>query len=198
MAAKRYSRCMIGKLTGTFAGKSGDGSILIDVGGVAYAVHTTLSAMEAFSRGPSVEAYTHLSVREDGMDLYGFPSQDELGFFRLLIGVSGVGPKTALGILNVADVKTLKNAIATGDTTYLTRVFGVGKKSAERIVVELRDKFAKEGYGGKGSAGEDGDALDALIALGYSGEEARTALKAVAKEGDASERLRKALQILGS
>ncbi|HEY4510860.1 MAG TPA: Holliday junction branch migration protein RuvA, partial [Candidatus Paceibacterota bacterium] len=111
--------------------------------------------------------------------------------------VSGIGPKTALGILNVADVRTLKNTIATGDAVYFTRVFGVGKKSAERIVVELRDKLTKEGYGGNGS-GEEGDALDALLALGYSGEEARGALKTVAKEGDASERLRKALQILGS
>ena len=189
---------MIGKLSGTFGGRGADGSVLIDVGGVSYAVHTTLSALETYagSRG-GIEAFTHLSIREDGIDLYGFPSQEELSFFRLLIGVSGIGPKTALGILNVADVRTLKNTIATGDAVYFTRVFGVGKKSAERIVVELRDKLTKEGYGGNGS-GEEGDALDALLALGYSGEEARGALKTVAKEGDASERLRKALQILGS
>jgi holliday junction DNA helicase RuvA len=189
---------MIGKLTGSFGGRAGDGSVLIDVQGVSYAVRTTLSALDLFSsqKGPC-EVFTHLAVKEDGLDLYGFPTNDELSFFRLLIGVSGIGPKTALGILNVAEIRTLKHAIATGDVTYLTRVFGVGKKSAERIVVELRDKLAKEGYGGA-TSGDEGDVLDALLGLGYSAEEARTAVKAASKEGDASDRLRKALQILGS
>jgi holliday junction DNA helicase RuvA len=189
---------MIGKLRGRFEGKATDGAALIEVGGVSYVVHATLFCLETLaSHKGEVEVYTHMAVREDGMDLYGFPSPEDLSFFRMLLSVSGIGPKTALGVLNLADSRTLKNAIATGDTTYLTRVFGIGKKSAERIVVELKDKLAKEGYGGKATA-EDGDVLDALTALGYSADEARTALKAAAGEEGQGERLRKALQILGS
>ncbi len=188
---------MIGKLRGRYDGRSGS-AVLIEVGGVSYSLHTTLSFADALaSTKGAVEAYTHMAVREDAIDLYGFPTPEDLSFFRMLIGVSGVGPKIALGVLNLADTRTLKNAIAGGDTTYLTRVFGIGKKSAERIVVELKDKLSKDGYGAKGSA-EDGDVLDALTALGYTADEARTALKAVAKEADAGGRLRKALQILGS
>ena len=187
---------MIGKLTGTFAGRSGDGTILIDVGGVSYAIHTTLAARETLAREGRASVFTHMAVREDAIDLYGFPTEEELSFFRLLLGVSGIGPKTALGVLNLADVQTLKNTIATGDSAYLTRVFGLGKKSAERIVVELKDKLTKGGYGGT-VTGPEGDVLEALLTLGYSAEEARTAVKAVAGEGDTSDRLRKALQILG-
>lgn len=188
---------MIGKLTGVFAGKGSDGTVLVDVSGVSYAVHTTLAALDALARGKAVSVFTHMVVREDAIELYGFPSEEELSFFRLLIGVSGIGPKTALGVLNLADVTTLKNTVASGDSAYLTRVFGLGKKSAERIVVELKDTLSKAGFGGGGN-GDEGDVLEALLALGYSAEEARTAVKAAAKEGDASERLRKALQILGS
>jgi Holliday junction DNA helicase RuvA len=100
-------------------------------------------------------------VREDAIDLYGFSNQDDLAFFKQLIGVSGIGPKSALGIMNVADSKTLKRSIAQGDNSMLTKVFGIGKKSAERIVVELRDKLAEEhSKRGESLGGGDGEVME--------------------------------------
>lgn len=190
---------MIGKLVGAFGGMSGS-EALIMVAGVGYAVRTTFETSISLEKNPDrVELYIHTAVREDALDLYGFPTEDELSFFRLLLSVSGIGPKTALGILNLATVPVLRNAIAAGDTTYLTKVSGIGKKSAERIVVELRDRLAKEGHGKESHAGGDAEVLEALASLGYREVEARDALKKVSAEtSGTSERLREALKILSS
>ena len=190
---------MIGRLKGEYLGTTREGEALLDVRGVGYAVRTTAAGFMALSAAPGdATLLIHTAVREDAIDLYGFPSEEDLSFFKMLLDVSGVGPKTALGILNLAGVETLRSAIAAGDATYLTRVSGVGKKSAERIVVELRDKLAKEGYGNEhGGRREDGDVLDALVGLGYSMEEARAALKSVpAEETELQARVRSALKIL--
>lgn len=190
---------MIGRLSGTYLGTSRSGEALIDVRGVGYCVRTTASGFAELSANPAqATLLIHTAVKEDAIDLYGFPSEEELSFFKLLLDVSGVGPKTALGILNLAGVETLRNAIAAGDAAYLTRVSGVGKKSAERIVVELRDKLTKEGYGeGHAGRGLDGDVLEALVNLGYSLEEARAALKSVPSElTDIQSRVSGALKVL--
>lgn len=190
---------MIGRLAGAYVGNTPDGAALIDVRGVGYAVRTTANGFASLAERPSeVVLLIHTAVKDDAIDLYGFPNGDELAFFRLLLEVSGVGPKTALGILNLAGVETLRNAIAAGDASYLTRVSGVGKKSAERIVVELKDKLAKEGYG-EAHLGrqQDADVLDALTNLGYSLEEARLALKHVTDTADdIPTRMKAALKIL--
>ncbi|HVZ76045.1 MAG TPA: Holliday junction branch migration protein RuvA [Candidatus Paceibacterota bacterium] len=193
---------MIGKLTGKFGGTSQDGTALIEVAGVGYAVRLPAGVLAAIrAASGDISLYIHTAVREDAIDLYGFAEARDLEFFRLLVGVSGIGPKSALGILNLADVPTLKRGVARGDSSMLTKVFGIGKKSAERIVVELRDKLADEPAAPGENAGTEGEVIEALMALGYSAGESRKAVKEIMKEsGDAGvrERLALALKYLGS
>ena len=193
---------MIGKLTGSFGGTTSEGAVLIDVGGVGYAVRIPLAALQELcaKKEKGISLFIHTAVREDAIDSYGFKAQEELTFFKQLMSVKGVGPKTALGILNVADVKTLTGSIARGDASALTKVFGIGKKSAERIVVELRDKLASvAGASSGGVSGDDVEAIEALIALGYSASEGREALKGVAPSASGvHNRLAAALKLLGS
>ncbi|MBP9711243.1 MAG: Holliday junction branch migration protein RuvA [Candidatus Pacebacteria bacterium] len=191
---------MIGKLRGEFIGLTPDGAALIEVGGVGYAVHVSASTVGELQRAQKdASLLIHTSVREDALDLYGFVTEEELVFFKQLLGVSGIGPKSALGVMNVADATSLRRSIAQGDTSALTRVYGIGKKSAERIVVELRDKLAKEaGTGGESSG--DAEVVDALMALGYRADEVRKTLKdMLAKDGaSVTERIAAALKYLGS
>lgn len=191
---------MIGKLEGSFAGTHPDGAALIMVGGVGYAVYVPLAVLAALKAAPKASLFIHTAVREEALDLYGLPTHDDLAFFKQLISISGIGPKSALGIMNVADTQTLKRSIAAGDNSMLTKVFGIGKKSAERIVVELRDKLATEASA-RGEAvgvGEEGEVLEALMALGYNAPEARRALKDIEIKGSVHERLSAALKFLGT
>jgi Holliday junction DNA helicase RuvA len=133
------------------------------------------------------------------MDLYGFRNTNELSFFELLLDVSGIGPRSALGILAIASIETLRRAIATGDTTYLNKVSGIGKKTAEKIVLELRDKFEdyKDDSMSDGAIKEEGDLLEALKSLGYSQNEARDALKQIPSSVEGTNaRIKEALRIL--
>jgi len=194
---------MIGKLKGQFEGTTPEGAAIIDVGGVGYAVRVPLSQLlDLQNKGGEITLYIHTAVRDDAIDLYGFLSSEELVFFKQLMSVSGIGPKTAQGILNVADVRTLKNTIARGDNAALNKVFGIGKKSAERIVVELRDKLALEVGTDDTSLpqGSDGEVIEALMALGYRAEESRKALKDIgpAKDVPTRDRVAHALKQLGS
>lgn len=194
---------MIGKLTGRFGGTTPEGYVLIEVGGVGYTVRTPLFGVEvAQGATGDFSLFIHTAVREDAIDLYGFPTQDELGFFKQLMSVSGIGPKTALGILNVADVTTLRRSIAAGDAAALTKVFGIGKKSAERLVVELRDKILRGVQTGPSTAVEANegeiDVIEALMALGYSATESRTALKGISPSLTVHERIATALRNLGA
>jgi Holliday junction DNA helicase RuvA len=190
---------MIGKLTGHFGGATPEGQAIIEVGGVGYAVRLPLPTMLTLESGSVAELslYIHTAVRDDAIDLYGFLSGEELSFFKQLMSVSGIGPKTALGILNVAEVASLKSAIAAGDSVKLIKVFGIGKKSAERMVLELREKM-DAGLGAEAGGGE-GEVLEALMALGYRADEARAAVKAARFKESASveERISKALKHLG-
>ena len=175
--------------------------VIVNVAGVGYKVfvgHETLNKIP--EKDSNVKIWTHQYVREDSLELYGFLNFAELDLFEILIGISGIGPKGALGVLGVAPVDTLKKAIASGDTSYLTKVSGIGRKTAEKIVLELKEKFA-----GKGMLAidapelkEEADALDALISLGYSQREAREALQSVPKEITSVEkRLKEALKKMG-
>lgn len=192
---------MISYLTGTVI-FSGDRFIILDVGGVGYKLYVTPDTLRrAISeKGKAVALWVHMVVREDSMSLYGFPDRQELEMFEMLIGISGVGPKSAIGVLSVAPVDSLKSAIASGDTSYLTKVSGIGKKNAEKIVLELRDKLGGEGKHSGNHAGlkEELDAVEALQSLGYSQREARDALKGVPVDiKGTSRRVKEALKNLG-
>jgi len=192
---------MIGKLTGMVGHANQDGLILVDVGGVGYSVRVPLLSLPELTG--AVSLFIHTAVRDDAIDLYGFPDEDGLSFFKQLMSVSGIGPKTALSIMSVADSGSLRRAIALGDAAALVKVFGLGKKSAERIVVELRDKVAAE-HKARGIApgvlDMDGEVLEALMALGYSAPQGRSVLKELGDEQGHSvkERLSAALKRLGS
>ncbi len=190
---------MIGKLTGVLGGRQGD-AVVVEVGGVGYCVRVPLH--HALADGQAISLFIHTAVRDDAIDLYGFPHESDLSFFRQLMSVSGVGPKTALSIMGVSDSQALKRAIAAGDASVLHKVFGIGKKSAERIVVELRDKLALEAptHSSLGATTDDGEVIEALIALGYRADESREALRKLGDQGAGSikERLGAALKYLGS
>lgn len=186
---------MIGKLTGTFLGLI-EMAVLVDVQGVGYLVRMPLQSALMLKEGDEVSIFIHTAVREDAIELYGFQTSEELSFFKMLLGVSGVGPKTALGILNVADIKSLKRSISQGDAGALTKVFGIGKKSAERIVVELRDKLSSDTP--TEALSTDGEVIEALMALGYRADESRQALKGIPSElAGVRDRLAAALKHLG-
>ena len=180
---------MIGFLRGILAEK-GDGYIVIDVNGVGYQVFVPANSTAYLNaEGEEVLVYTSMIVREDEMSLYGFSGKGELDAFKKLIGISGVGPKAALAILSAFTLDQLKQAIVFEDAKALQRANGIGKKSAERIVLELKDKFtaaAPDGsYLDAGAAdvildqGGRGEAISALVALGYSRGEAASALAGI-------------------
>ena len=162
---------MIAQLAGTVV-HTEIGSIVVDVHGVGYKVFVPLSV--ATNVGEEILIYTHMVVREDVLDLYGFSDLESLRFFELLLRVSGVGPKSALAILSQASIPTLKQAISNGDLSYLTKVSGIGRKTAEKIIIELRDKVSG---GTTGDLAGVGDALEALVALGYGRREAQEVLR---------------------
>ena len=187
---------MIGKITGIAVHKDKK-SVIIDVGGIGYKTFITTEDLIKIHDGKEYSLWTHLIVREDVLDLYGFFDLETKSFFELLIGVSGIGPKTALGILNIAPPKTLKQAIATQNTSYLTKVSGIGKKSAIKIVLELKDKLKEVETDGLQFLEEDQDTLLALRSLGYGAQEAREALREIPSDiVGTQERIREALKLL--
>lgn len=170
------------------------------VGGVGYKVFATAETLKKIpEKGGDVKLWTHLYVREDALELYGFLHPAELDLFETLIHVPGIGPKGGLGILAMGSVDTLKKAIAAGDTSYLTRVSGIGRKTAEKIVLELREKMAGKGVMVEAPELKDeADALEALVSLGYGQREAREALSQVPPEVKSIEkRVKEALRKLG-
>ncbi|HEY4514607.1 MAG TPA: Holliday junction branch migration protein RuvA, partial [Candidatus Paceibacterota bacterium] len=129
---------MIAQLKGIIVHKE-IGYVILMVVGVGYKVHTGIADVGAL--GENVQLWTHLSVREDALDLYGFANRETLEFFEQLIKVSGIGPRSAIGILSISSINSLKNAIINNDLAYLTKISGIGRKTAEKIVLELRDKL---------------------------------------------------------
>lgn len=190
---------MIALLQGKIISNNGTDLVIMTSGGVGYKV--AASPLVAAKALPGTEASleTYLVVREDALELYGFGSTSEKELFKNCLSVSGIGPKSALNILKLGSVEEITLAIARGDIAYLTKVSGVGKKTAERLVVELRGKAAK-GLSEEElvkPAGMLGDVVEALMTLGYSAEQARDAAKALKPEGKTSEQLlREALQFV--
>lgn len=175
-----------------------DKFVIVNVNGVGYKVFISLNTFKNLpKKGEKVKLYTYLYVRENVMDLYGFLNQEELEFFELLVSVSGIGPKGALAILTVASVKTLKRAIISGESEILTKVSGIGKKMAGKIVLELKNKIEDVSIEGE-KISYDGEAIDALVALGYKLSEARDALRKIPEDiKEVGEKVKQALKILG-
>ena len=189
---------MIGHIEGKVLFK-GERHIILDVAGVGYKVFVAHSTGKNLEENKIAKLWTHLHVKEDALELYGFSHQSELEFFESLISISGIGPKSALGVLSLAPVDAIKRAISSGDTSYLTKVSGIGRKTAEKIVLELKDKlgFGKVSFGGE-EMKEDADILDALVSLGYSQREAREMLQKIPSNIQGREkRLKEALKMLG-
>ena len=168
---------------------------VIDCGGVGYACKTTNNTLSRLKKGQKGKLYTYLNVGDGIFELYGFATQNELNSFKLLLGVSGVGPKAALAILSAATPESLAMAIVTEDAKTLTAAPGIGKKIAQRIILELKDKMSKETAAGLDFSGGQGipaatvftskaaEAAQALAVLGYSSQEAAQAMKGVDVEG---------------
>lgn len=172
--------------------------IVLDVHGVGYKVFCPQRILQTIKQGEELSLHTHLAVREDAMDLFGFPTQDELELFTLLIGVNGIGPRSALGIIGLESIEKLLSAIAHADIGYLTKVSGVGKKSAEKIVLELKDKVGTFDIADmENFRHEDEDVLEALKTLGYRADEAREALRLIPESiKDQGDIIKEALKLL--
>lgn len=175
--------------------------LIVDVNGIGYKVHTTTEILNGNNVDDKISLFTYLAVRENALDLFGFKDIEEMTFFEMLLSVSGIGPKSALGILSLADIDTIKRAIVTGDTSYLNKVSGIGKKTAERIVIDLKNKvtIAENNEHTDASMRIENDAIEALKSLGYSQNEARNALKEVSSDiVGVNAKIKQALKILSN
>ena len=191
---------MISKLTGAVAEKDSD-YLIIEVGGIGYKVNVSPDVVAKAKEKEEISLFTYLAVRENSLDLYGFLGKGELVFFELLVSVSGIGPKGALGVLSQATPIQLETSITTGDCSILTKVSGIGEKTAERIILELKNKIGKisslQGTVSK-TSNVDIETMEALIALGYSQRDAQEALREIgSKTKNVNEKVKRALKILG-
>lgn len=190
---------MIAYLRGKILQK-GHGFVIINTdSGIGYQVFIHSAKYAEVQLGDQLELYIHHHVKEDAQNLYGFNNFAELLFFKLLISISGVGPKSALGVLAVATVDDIKKSIAEGDPSLLNKVSGIGKKTAERIVLELRTKidYLSHTSTSDGNTYSNSDEIDALVALGYSLQQARMAINKVDKKiTNSGDKIRAALKHL--
>jgi Holliday junction DNA helicase RuvA len=182
---------MISFLGGKLIAKTVNAFVILTGGGIGYEVRVLPTMLDTKKVGDDVEFFTYLKVSENAMDLYGFADVKQKEFFEILISVSGVGPKSALHILTLGSLTEIQSAIARGDVSYLTQVSGIGKKTAERMIVELKSKLSK--MADKGEIVKDsgilGEVVDALVSLGYSKVEAREAVKKLKNTNKSSEAL---------
>lgn len=183
-------------------------AVTINVNGVGYLVHTSVAGNN-FKLDQEVTLHTHLAVRENAMDLYGFLTRDELEIFELLITLPKIGPKSAQQILAQADITLLKEAVRNNDPSYLSKLSGIGKKSAEKIVAGLSDIFERKGLiddnlgapnGNGQTPGYISDTIDALVTLGYPEHEARKTIQKIKEDNpelnNSNDALRAALKVL--
>jgi Holliday junction DNA helicase RuvA len=191
---------MIAFITGRLAAK-GTSYALVEVGGVGFKLAMSTSSLAALpAEGDEVTVFTHLHVREDELALFGFESEDERALFEHLITVSGVGPKVALAVLSSLKPDVLKNALAREDVALLSSVPGIGKKTAQRLIIELKDRLDLPDLAGAGGGQEPvatAAARDALLSMGFSPGEAAVALRDAPADATAEELLKLALKALG-
>lgn len=190
---------MIAFLRGKIIAKL-SGRLVLEVHDVGYEIFVGEKLLNEFNIGNQVELFLHHHVREEASDLYGFKSVEDWEIFELLLSVSGVGPKSALGVLSIASASDVSQAILRNDPNLLTKVAGIGKKTAERIVLELKNKVIRSS-GGNNLNNDDmnygSDEIDALMSLGYSLSEARSALSNLAPDiVDSAERVKAALKLM--
>lgn len=199
---------MYAYIKGTLTKTEPDG-IIVEAGGIGYRIRTAAGAFERIADdGDEVKVYTYLSVREDAMELFGFPTEDDLSVFKLLIGVSGIGPKGALGILSAMTADDLRFAVLGDDAKAISAAPGIGPKTARRLIVELKDKFnLEETFEHALDAGDvkaaqnqsvKNDVMMALTALGYTSSEVTAALRKIpiAEDADVEEVLKNVLKEL--
>lgn len=191
---------MIAAVKGRLVGRMAD-SLLVDIGAIVLQVHTSGTTIaDAGEPGTEIRLHTYLYVREDQLALYGFGTTEELALFHLLLGVSGIGPRVAANILGATRPEPLLNAISAEDIAFLGRLPGIGKKTAARIILDLRGKLADigAGVGGALASSGDGEVIEALQALGYTAAEANVAVARLPRGSTASaeERIVAALQAM--
>ncbi|MFM2077312.1 MAG: Holliday junction ATP-dependent helicase RuvA [Actinomycetota bacterium] len=194
---------MIASLRGAVLERTDESTALVEVGGVGYLVSVTPRTLAELEPGSSAFLYVHHHIREDAQTLFGFLSRDERNTFQVLISTHGIGPALALAILGTHSPSALVDIVATSDLGALTLVPGVGKKTAERLLVELRNRLNLPmldplPVGGGGGSTAVGDVREALTGLGYAQEEIRDALRELPSSGDAATLLRDALKLLGA
>jgi Holliday junction DNA helicase RuvA len=192
---------VIGSVRGTVVERSATGEVLVEVGGVGYRCLVPLGAVAALTPAQPAFLFTHLHVREDAMTLYGFPSRDERDTFEILIGASGVGPKLALAMLSVHGPGALRRALAEGDLDALCLVPGVGKRTAQKLMVELKERLGVPDVDlvdarSDGAPAARAEVRAALTELGYGPEEVRDALSDLPDDGAVGDLLRAALKRL--
>ena len=192
---------MIAHIKGVVEEKFGANGLIVDVSGIGYEMLVPTPDFEASKLDEERKFYTYHAVKENSEELYGFSSLVAKKLFELLISVQGVGPKAGIAIMSLAEAEEVRNAIANGDVAFIAKASGVGKKSAERVIVDLRDKVgipshygATEVKFGGTKVNEHDEALDALIALGFSLKEATTALEKVDNKLSVEERIKLALK----
>jgi Holliday junction DNA helicase RuvA len=193
---------MIGSLRGAVLERTTDSSVLVEVGGVGYLVTVTPRTLAELEPGSPVFLYVHHHIREDAQTLFGFRQRDERSTFEVLIATHGIGPSLAIAILGTHAPAALVDIVATNDLAALTLVPGVGKKTAERLLVELRNRLSMPILDPGGGGGHGGsvvtDVRDALTGLGYGPDEIRDVLRELPATSDASTLLRDALKMLGA
>jgi Holliday junction DNA helicase RuvA len=190
---------MIGSVRGTVIERTATGEVLVEVGGVGYRAFVPASALPALHPGDNTFLFTHLHVREDAMVLYGFPTRDERDTFEALIGTTGVGPKLALAMLSVHSPSALRRALLEDDLAALTMVSGVGKRTAQRLLVELKAKLAVPEVDlteTGGSPAARAEVRAALSGLGYAPDEVREVVAQLPEDGSVEDLLREALKLL--
>jgi len=187
---------MISYLKGRIKIKN-ENSIILQVGNIGYQVFISSSLLEKVKEGEEISIFTYLYFRENVVELYGFKDIKEMDFFKQLNKITGVGPKSALGVLSAGDLEELKNSIANNETGFLTKVSGIGRKTAERIILELKNKIKSSGEG-KFEKNDNWQLKDALLKLGYQNKEIKEVLDKIPNEvKDLEGRIKEALKLLG-
>ena len=192
---------MIGSLRGAVLERNLDGTVLLEVAGVGYLVAVSTRVLAELEPGTAVFLYVHHHIREDAQTLFGFTSRDDRQTFQVLIATHGIGPALAMAILATHPPAALFDVVANNDVGALTLVPGIGRKTAERLIVELRDRLSVpvlDGAGTSGSASAVADVRDALAGLGYGTDEIRDVLRELSSDADSATLLRDALKSLGA
>jgi holliday junction DNA helicase RuvA len=195
---------VIGSVRGTVIERSATGEVLVEVGGVGYRLLVPLGALPALAPGESAFLFTHLHPRDDALDLFGFTTRDERDTFEVLLGTTGVGPKLALAILSVHSPVGLRRLLLDDDVDALTLVPKVGKRTAQRLMIELRARLEVTGIdltdadAASGAPSVRSEVRDALTGLGYGPDEVREALTKMSDDGPVEDRLRDALRLLAT